>query len=239
MNRRHYFWLQTAPLNHATNLITLSRLRRALRPHWFGNTRWTTPIFLAVSPNLAPNLSPSLARTQRRALRRRFKLHPETQSVTMATSEKAYDITIVGAGISGINFAYRLQERCPNLTYTILESRDAIGGTWDLFKYPGIRSDSDLYTFGFPWRPWEEQQSIAAGSLIAKYVRESAEMYGIDKKIQFGNHVHEANWDSESQAWELNVSSKNEGKRMLRTKFLMFCTGYYVRIHLSTFQSLR
>jgi cation diffusion facilitator CzcD-associated flavoprotein CzcO len=134
---------------------------------------------------------------------------------------------------SGINFAYRIQERCPNLTYTILEGRDAIGGTWDLFKYPGIRSDSDLYTFGFPWNPWEAHQSIAEGPLIVKYVNDSAAKYGIDKKIQFGSMVDAANWRSDEEAWFLDVTSKQGQKKKFRGKFLLFCTGYYVRDFLS------
>lgn len=85
-----------------------------------------------------------------------------------------YDVVIVGAGISGINFAYRLQEKNPDLSFTILEGRHEIGGTWSLFQYPGIRSDSDLYTFGFPWRPWSENTSIAKGELIINYMKESA-----------------------------------------------------------------
>jgi cation diffusion facilitator CzcD-associated flavoprotein CzcO len=148
------------------------------------------------------------------------------------SSTTEYDVIIVGAGISGINFAYRLQERNPNLSFTILESRAAIGGTWDLFKYPGIRSDSDLYTFGFPWRPWTEQKSIAEGDMIVKYVRESAAMYGIDKKVRFGHHVEEANWSSEEKRWELEVEANGEGRETFRTKFLLFCTGYYVRASL-------
>ncbi|TLD38381.1 monooxygenase flavin-binding family protein-like protein [Venturia nashicola] len=142
--------------------------------------------------------------------------------------QRSFDSIIIGAGISGINLAYRLQTQLPNHTYTILEARNAIGGTWDLFRYPGIRSDSDLYTFGFPWRPWSEQTSIAEGGAIKKYVRESAEMYGIDRKILFGRNVTGADWRSDGQEWVLQV--EEEGKEVeYRSRFLMFCTGYYVR----------
>ena len=94
-----------------------------------------------------------------------------------------YDMIIIGAGISGINAGYHVQSQLPNYKYTILESRNAIGGTWDLFRYPGIRSDSDLHTFGFPWRPWADKKAIADGTSIRNYIRESAEEYGIEKKI--------------------------------------------------------
>ncbi|KAF2435403.1 FAD/NAD(P)-binding domain-containing protein [Tothia fuscella] len=140
---------------------------------------------------------------------------------------ETYDVIIIGAGISGINFAYRLQERQPHLTYTILDARDAIGGTWDLFKYPGIRSDSDLYTFGFPWSPWTEKTSIAEGPLIVNYIQESAARFGIDKKIQFGSLVKESKWSSESQRWSLDVDLKSGRSKKVDGKFLLFCTGYY------------
>lgn len=145
----------------------------------------------------------------------------------MGTSENnAFDVIIIGAGISGVNFAYRLQTQNPELTFTILEGREAIGGTWDLFKYPGIRSDSDLYTFGFPWRPWSEQKSIAEGPLIVKYVRESAAMYGIDKKVQFKHKVSEASWSTKEQSWSLAVDA-NGTPQTFRSRFMLLCTGYY------------
>ena len=141
-------------------------------------------------------------------------------------SENNYDVIIIGAGISGINFAYRLQTQNPELNFTILEGRDAIGGTWDLFNYPGIRSDSDLYTFGFPWRPWTEQKAIAEGPLIVNYVRESAAMYGIDKKVQFRHKVDSANWSSDQQAWSLSVDADGASKTF-QCRFVLICTGYY------------
>lgn len=146
-------------------------------------------------------------------------------------SANHYDVVIIGAGISGINFAYRLQEQNPELSYTILEGRDSIGGTWDLFKYPGIRSDSDLYTFGFPWRPWTEKKSIAEGPLIVNYVKESAAMYGIDKKIQFRQHVSSADWSSETQTWTLAVEERQDNEKpvpkRISARFMLLCTGYY------------
>ncbi|KAK5108247.1 hypothetical protein LTR62_008631 [Meristemomyces frigidus] len=138
-----------------------------------------------------------------------------------------FDVVLVGAGISGINFAYRLQERCPDLSYTILDGRHEIGGTWSLFKYPGIRSDSDLYTFGFPWRPWSEQTSIAEGPLILSYMKESAAQEGIDKHIQLHHHIDKANFSSDSKTWTLEVTANGSEKKIVRSKFFLLCSGYY------------
>jgi cation diffusion facilitator CzcD-associated flavoprotein CzcO len=138
------------------------------------------------------------------------------------------DVVIIGAGISGINFAYRLQEKLPHLTYTILEARDEIGGTWSYFKYPGIRSDSDLYTFGFPWRPWDQPQSIAEATKILPYMKESAAEYGIDKKIQFHHKVDTANWSSEEQKWTFGVTVNGEKTKTIKSRFVLFGSGYYV-----------
>jgi cation diffusion facilitator CzcD-associated flavoprotein CzcO len=137
-----------------------------------------------------------------------------------------YDMIIVGAGISGINAAYRVQTELPSYKYTILESRGAIGGTWDLFRYPGIRSDSDLHTFGFPWRPWSDKKAIADGTSIRNYVRESAEQYGIDKKIQFHTKLLAADWSSEEQRWALSVDADGV-KTTIYARFIILSTGYY------------
>lgn len=138
-----------------------------------------------------------------------------------------YDVVIVGAGISGINFAYRIQERCPNLSYTILEGRHEMGGTWSLFKYPGIRSDSDLFTFGFPWRPWNENTAIAQGDLIKQYVKDSAAMYGIDKKIQYKTLVSGAQYSSSNKTWAMEATTNGTEKRTIKCRFMLLCTGYY------------
>lgn len=137
-----------------------------------------------------------------------------------------YDVIIVGSGISGINSAYRVQTQVPNATYTILEARGGLGGTWDFFKYPGIRSDSDLHTFGFPWRPWTERRAIADGPSIVRYLKESAEEYGIDKKIQYNHKVISADWSSDTLNWSLEVQHNGETKTM-RGRFLILGTGYY------------
>src|SRR3954452_6684502 len=116
-----------------------------------------------------------------------------------------YDLLIVGAGISGIDAAYRFQAGCPGKSYAILEARDAIGGTWDLFRYPGIRSDSDMYTLGFPFRPWSGDLSIAGGAAIRDYVEETARAFGIHRQIRFRHRVVAARWESRAARWTLEV----------------------------------
>src|SRR5687767_10243386 len=100
-------------------------------------------------------------------------------------SSENVDVVVVGAGISGIAAAYHLQTQCPQKRFVILEGRERLGGTWDLFRYPGIRSDSDMFTLGFPFRPWNRRQAIAEGADILAYLKETAEAYGIDRKIRF------------------------------------------------------
>ncbi|KAB8264090.1 hypothetical protein BDV32DRAFT_160951 [Aspergillus pseudonomiae] len=138
-----------------------------------------------------------------------------------------YDVLIIGAGISGINFAYRLQESHPDLSYCILEERHEIGGTWSLFQYPGIRSDSDLFTFGFAWRPWTQKHSIAHGSLIREYLQESAKQEGINRKIKFRHRVERMEWSTCRKAWTVHVSADDAATVTLRTRFIMMATGYY------------
>ncbi|RLL95408.1 hypothetical protein CFD26_104997 [Aspergillus turcosus] len=137
-----------------------------------------------------------------------------------------YDIIIIGAGISGINAAYRIQSQLPNLRYAILEARNAIGGTWDLFKYPGIRSDSDLFTFGFSWHPWNQDNPIAEGASITKYMRDTAAQYGIDKHIHFQHRLVAADWSSADNVWKLAVEHEGEPKSYT-ARFVIFGTGYY------------
>ncbi len=147
----------------------------------------------------------------------------------MQTEQKLkldYDVIIVGAGISGIGTAYWLQEKCPEKRYAIFEARERIGGTWDLFRYPGIRSDSDMFTFGYRFKPWENPQSLSDGAHIREYLRETADENGIDARINFGHNVLSADWSWEDQCWELEVAHGDK-KTALRTRFLYMCTGYY------------
>lgn len=140
--------------------------------------------------------------------------------------EEEYDVIIIGAGISGINAAYRLQTECPKLRYAILEARENLGGTWDLFKYPGIRSDSDLFTFGFAWHPWDQDNPIAHGHSIVNYLKNAAEKFDITKKIHFQHHVIGADWSSVDNKWSLSVEHDQQSK-ILSARFMIFGTGYY------------
>lgn len=136
------------------------------------------------------------------------------------------DVIIVGAGLSGIGAAYQLQTTCPNKTYTILESRNATGGTWDLFRYPGIRSDSDMHTLGYSFKPWLDAKSIADGPSINKYVSETATENNIDKHIRFNHMVKSAAWCSKEGRWSVEVSREG-GTETLSCNFLYLCSGYY------------
>ncbi|WP_084419665.1 flavin-containing monooxygenase [Henriciella litoralis] len=139
-----------------------------------------------------------------------------------------FDVLIVGAGLSGIGAAFHLQDKCPGKTYAILEGREAIGGTWDLFRYPGIRSDSDMHTLGYIFKPWEERKAIADGPSILKYVRETAAENGIDQNIRYNHLVQRASWDSDKALWTVEAEDKTTGEvNRLTCRFLYMCAGYY------------
>lgn len=138
------------------------------------------------------------------------------------------DVLVVGAGISGIGAGYHLQTHCPDRTFAILEARDTLGGTWDLFRYPGIRSDSDMYTLGYSFRPWTGDKAIADGASILAYLRETAAEYGIDRKIRYGCRVRAASWSTLDSRWTVEVEDTKTGDVSHSTcKFLYVCGGYY------------
>ena len=141
-------------------------------------------------------------------------------------SGAALDVLIVGAGLSGIGAAHHLATRLPKKSFAILEARDAIGGTWDLFRYPGIRSDSDMYTLGYAFRPWREAKSIADGPSILRYVRETAAEHGIAERIRYRHKVTALAWSSADALWTAQVDTP-AGPQVLRARFVMSCTGYY------------
>jgi monooxygenase len=143
-------------------------------------------------------------------------------------SENHVDVLIVGGGLSGIGAAYCLQQDCPGKSYIILEARERIGGTWDLFRYPGIRSDSDMYTLGYSFRPWVEGKAIADGGSILKYIKDTAADNGIDKNIRFNHCVKRAAWSSQQAQWTVEVERADGGEAMRFTcNFLFVCGGYY------------
>src|SRR5882757_6838361 len=136
------------------------------------------------------------------------------------------DVLIIGAGISGISAAWHLQDRCPTKTYAVLERREAMGGTWDLFKYPGIRSDSDMFTLGFRFKPWTSPKAIAEGPAILEYVKEAAAENGIDKNIRYGHRVVAADWSDADNLWTVTVDRDGQQEK-LTCSFLFACSGYY------------
>lgn len=139
-----------------------------------------------------------------------------------------FDVLIVGAGLSGIAAAYHLQDKVPGKSYAILEGRAHLGGTWDFFRYPGIRSDSDMYTLGFSFRPWSNPKAIADGPSILAYLEDTAREYGIDQKIRYGLRVERASWSSERARWTVYARDAATGElREFTCSFLFMCSGYY------------
>lgn len=138
------------------------------------------------------------------------------------------DVVIVGAGLSGIGAACHLRARGPHRTYAILESRDAIGGTWDLFRYPGVRSDSDMFTLGYSFRPWTGSTAIADGGSIREYVRATARQFGVDRHVRFSHRVVRAEWSSADARWTVTAQRTDTGEAVTLTcSFLSVCSGYY------------
>jgi cation diffusion facilitator CzcD-associated flavoprotein CzcO len=145
----------------------------------------------------------------------------------MASEVDHVDVLIVGAGLSGIGAACHLQKECPGKTYAIVEARDSSGGTWDLFRYPGIRSDSDMFTLGYNFRPWDEAKAIADGPAILKYVRDTAADHGVEEHIRYGRRVVGASWSSPDARWTIDLELADGTREQLTCSFLHLCTGYY------------
>lgn len=147
---------------------------------------------------------------------------------TSQSNEYHQDVIIVGAGLSGICAGHYLQTKCPRHRYMILEMREAIGGTWDLFRYPGIRSDSDMYTLGYAFRPWQDAKSVTDGSTILQYIRDTAKDEGIDQKIRYNQKIIAAEWSSAQAQWTIQVAHTQTGQTVQYTcNFLWMCSGYY------------
>ncbi len=150
-----------------------------------------------------------------------------------------FDVLIVGAGLSGIGAAAHLRMECPEKSFAIFEGRERSGGTWDLFRYPGVRSDSDMFTLGYRFRPWKESKAIADGPAILNYVRETAKAYDLEKDIRYNHRVTRAEWSSETSAWTVQAETRPvgsvpldeqafpENRKTITCNFLYLCTGYY------------
>lgn len=139
---------------------------------------------------------------------------------------KHVDIVVVGAGLSGIGLSYYLKTLCPNKSLMILEGRDSLGGTWDLFKYPGVRSDSDMYTYGYQFNPWTERESLATGDRICQYLKDTAKKFDIEKHIHYQHKVTHLNWNTTKKRWEVSVNGP-QGSEIIHAQYLFACSGYY------------
>ena len=147
---------------------------------------------------------------------------------TTATGPTHLDVVIVGAGLSGIGAGHYLQTQCPWADYGIFEARDAIGGTWDLFRYPGIRSDSDMHTLGYSFRPWDGEKAIADGDSILQYIKDTASESGIDAHIRFNHRITAADWSTTDSLWHLSAERTDTGETVeVTASFLFSCSGYY------------
>jgi cation diffusion facilitator CzcD-associated flavoprotein CzcO len=146
-------------------------------------------------------------------------------SVTPQDTEDV-DVVIIGAGFSGLGAAYRVSERNPGTRYVILERREQIGGTWDLFRYPGVRSDSSIFTLSFPWEPWTRPEGVADGEHIREYLTATAHKHGIDRHIRFNNYVRSADWDSSTDTWTV-MAEQDGAEKVYRGRFVFFGSGYY------------
>jgi monooxygenase len=144
-----------------------------------------------------------------------------------AANAAMLDVLIVGAGLSGIGAARHLQANCPHKRWAILEARDAIGGTWDLFRYPGVRSDSDMHTLGYIFKPWVEHKAIADGPSILRYIRNAADETGITQHIRFGHAVRSAHWSTPDACWTVEAEQPSGARVQIRARFLYMCSGYY------------
>ncbi|HVK99488.1 MAG TPA: NAD(P)/FAD-dependent oxidoreductase [Dongiaceae bacterium] len=143
-------------------------------------------------------------------------------------SIETVDVLIMGAGLSGIGAACHLRRECPTKSFAILEARESLGGTWDLFRYPGIRSDSDMYTLGYNFKPWTNPKAIADGSSILQYIRDTAKEFGVERYIRYKHKIVSADWSSEQAQWTVNVQRTDSGETIqIRCNFLVGCTGYY------------
>ncbi len=154
-------------------------------------------------------------------------MHWSETADTPPVDAENFDVIIIGAGISGIGAAYRIAERNPGVRYVILERRAEIGGTWDVFRYPGVRCDTSMYTLCFPWEPWTRTEAIAGGEQIREYITATAHKHGIHQNIRFNTHIRSADWDSTTDTWTVRADGASETPTTYRARFVFFGTGYY------------
>ena len=138
-----------------------------------------------------------------------------------------FDVVVVGAGISGIGAGVHLQQKSPDRSFVILEGRENIGGTWDLFKYPGIRSDSDMHTLGYEFKPWKAEKSIADGPSIMEYLRETVAENDLERHMRFGERVVRAEWSTASATWTVHTARSDGSQGVFECNYLFMCAGYY------------
>ena len=202
--------------------------------------RWRTRLMRDVSFDTRPSRA-SMAGVQRREGAKRFRHNtsecedsmidlPQGSPSTISSHGDAaedFDVIIIGAGISGIGAAYRIAERNPGLRYVILERRPRIGGTWDVFRYPGVRCDTSMYALCFPWEPWTRTEAMADGEQIREYITATAHKHGIDQHIRFNTNILGANWDSSTATWTVQADGAAETPTEYRARFVFFGTGYY------------
>ena len=154
--------------------------------------------------------------------------HGPSRSERAGNALEHLDVLIVGAGLSGIGAGCYLENKCPWASYALFESRDAIGGTWDLFRYPGIRSDSDMFTLGYSFRPWDGEKTIADGPSILQYIKDTAAEYGVDEKIRFHHRIVAADWSTDEGRWNVTAERTDTGETVeLTAGFVFACSGYY------------
>ena len=163
---------------------------------------------------------------------------PDTEPVPAEQDGGSYDVVIIGAGFSGLGAAYRIAERNPGVRYVVLERRDRIGGTWDLFRYPGVRSDSSIFSLSWPWEPWTRKEGVADGDHIREYMEDTARKRGILPHIHFSTHVQSADWDSATDTWTVHVTENGatgandlpRPLRVLRVRLLQLRRGLHPRL---------
>src|SRR5580658_7780223 len=220
----------------AASLINERPFRRS-GPHALPRRRRFTPTDIPhCRPSAGRSTVPAVKRCRRRPPSRQWR-RPMNEALlaTRLSGDPAkaraagadFDVLIVGAGLSGVGAACHFVRKRPKTSFAILETRDAIGGTWDLFRYPGIRSDSDMSTFGYAFRPWDDTRAIADGPSILRYLAETAKEYGVDRKIRFGHKVVRASWRSDDARWTLNVTGPGGEDLLFSCNFLFLCAGYY------------